>query len=188
VLPQGSHSISLTNLTTGQSVPATDFAESYNSTTKIAEFTFPGYTNAVLPDGNYQGSLAAANATDTAGNALDAAVPLNFFILTADANHDRTVNALDFNALANNYGKAGTFSQGDFNYSGTVDSNDFALLASHYGTVLAAPTGMALPANKSTRIATTSLTSQQSNLFADQPIDQIQPLLDPATGGWDGLI
>ncbi len=61
-----------------------------------------------------------------------------------DANLDGTVNALDFNALANNYSKAGVWSSGDFNYSGTVDSSDFAMLAANYGQSLpsSAPAAM----------------------------------------------
>ena len=47
---------------------------------------------------------------------------LNFFSLTADATHDRTVNILDFNRLASHYGQSNqTFTHGDFNYDGFVD-------------------------------------------------------------------
>ena len=56
-----------------------------------------------------------------------------------DANLDGTVNALDFNALANGYGQtpgSNVWSQGDFNYDGTVNSSDFALLAANYGQVM----------------------------------------------------
>jgi autotransporter-associated beta strand protein len=52
-----------------------------------------------------------------------------------DANLDGVVNALDFNALATNFGTAGTkvWSQGDFNYSGAVDTTDFMLLSQNFG-------------------------------------------------------
>jgi len=47
----------------------------------------------------------------------------DFFFQMSDANHDRTVNALDFNVLAANFGKTGrTFSQGDFNFDGKAVS------------------------------------------------------------------
>jgi hypothetical protein len=61
-----------------------------------------------------------------------------------DANLDGTVNALDFNALANNFGKSGVWSSGDFNYDGAIDSNDFAALAANYGRSLpsSAPAAM----------------------------------------------
>jgi hypothetical protein len=62
------------------------------------------------------------------------------YTLLGDANLDGTVNGLDFNALATNYGQgAKTWADGDFNYSsdGTIDSNDFALLAANYGKSVA---------------------------------------------------
>jgi autotransporter-associated beta strand protein len=54
-----------------------------------------------------------------------------------DANLDGTVNALDFNALATNFGSSGQYwMAGDFDNNGTVDSNDFSLLAANYGKVV----------------------------------------------------
>jgi fibronectin-binding autotransporter adhesin len=61
-----------------------------------------------------------------------------------DANDDGTVNALDFNALATNFG-TGTnklWYQGDFDYSGTVNTSDFVLLSNNFGkslTIASAP-------------------------------------------------
>ncbi len=61
------------------------------------------------------------------------AYSFSFFSLPGDANHDRTVNLLDLNALATNYGKSGmAFSQGDFDYSGAVGMSDFNVLASNF--------------------------------------------------------
>jgi hypothetical protein len=79
---------------------------------------------------------------DDAGNALAQDATLDFFVLSGDANHDATVNALDFNALATHYGLAGTFGQGDFNYDGTINTLDFNLLAMRFNSTvppLAAP-------------------------------------------------
>jgi hypothetical protein len=57
-----------------------------------------------------------------------------------DANLDGTVNALDFNALASNYGATGGFwVQGDFNYDGSVNTLDFNSLASNFNQSLPAP-------------------------------------------------
>ncbi len=70
------------------------------------------------------------------------------YTLLGDGNLDGTVNALDFNALASNYGTTsnGAWAQGDYNYDGSVDSNDFALLADNYGMTLAtSTTDAALP-------------------------------------------
>ena len=97
----------------------------YNMATNTATISLPP---GGLPDANYCATLTAAGITDAAGNALDGDANsiaggdwnFNFFFLAADANHDGTVNALDFNALATNFGANGAnFSQGDFNYDGT---------------------------------------------------------------------
>ena len=61
-----------------------------------------------------------------------------FFSMAADADHNGTVNLLDLNAVATNFGKSGTFSQGDFDYSGIVGIADFNLLAGSFGKVLPA--------------------------------------------------
>jgi hypothetical protein len=62
----------------------------------------------------------------------------DFFALGADANHDRSVNALDFNALASNFGIPNrTFAQGDFNYDGSVNTADFNALAAQFNKTLA---------------------------------------------------
>ena len=78
---------------------------------------------------------------DQAGNVQAVDATLDFFVLTADANHDRTVDTIDFNILATNFALSDkTFGQGDFDYSGTVDTIDFNLLASSFATTLAPAT------------------------------------------------
>ena len=65
-----------------------------------------------------------------------------------DGNLDGTVNALDFNSLASNYGKVTSsdgWIQGDFNYDGTVNSSDFAALAADYGQGPTLPDGVVVP-------------------------------------------
>ena len=60
-----------------------------------------------------------------------------FFVLTADANHDGTVDTIDFNILAANFSQAGASrSVGDFDYNGTVDTIDFNLLAANFSKTL----------------------------------------------------
>jgi hypothetical protein len=57
-----------------------------------------------------------------------------------DSNLDGVVNALDFNAVATNFGGSGkVWSQGDFNYDGTVNTSDFTFMATNFGTTLPAP-------------------------------------------------
>jgi hypothetical protein len=73
------------------------------------------------------------------GQTLSSTSTLVKYAYLGDANLDGTVNALDFNALANGYGTGTVWPQGDFNYDGTVNSSDFALLAANYGQVPPAP-------------------------------------------------
>jgi autotransporter-associated beta strand protein len=59
-----------------------------------------------------------------------------------DANLDGKVNALDFNALATNFGQnAGNqvWTQGDFNYDGSVNTSDFTMMSLNFGKTEAAP-------------------------------------------------
>jgi hypothetical protein len=63
--------LTLTNLTTGVTIPATSTAVTYNSTSQRATWTFPGFPSGTLPDGTYQATLSAAAITDTDGHPLD---------------------------------------------------------------------------------------------------------------------
>jgi hypothetical protein len=139
--------LTLTNLTTGESInTATASTVTYNAATRTATWQFPE----LLPDGNYRATLAPGRVNDLAGNPLAADCSFAFFVLAGDANRDRTVDTLDFNALAANFGGSNkTFSQGDFNYDGVVDTLDFNSLAANFGKSLAAPTVPAAPAQRS---------------------------------------
>lgn len=139
-LLSGSASIQLTNLTSGQTILPAAISLSYDASTKTAHFTFPGYFNGVLPDGDYFGTVLADRTADTFGNPLTADVHFGFFVLAADANRDRSVDTVDFNILAASFSQIGkTFSQGDFNYDGAVDTVDFNLLAANFSNSLPAP-------------------------------------------------
>ena len=100
---------------------------------------------------------------DDNGAGLGDDYTMAFWTYQGDANHDRTINALDFNALAANFGMAGKgFAGGDFNYDGTTNTADFTLLATRFNqrftgpdapslllapaTTLAPPSGAAAPA------------------------------------------
>jgi hypothetical protein len=112
--------------------------------TDTARFTFPSLPGGLLPDGSYRATLAAAGVNDSAGAPLALDQVVDFFVLTGDANHDRTVDTVDFNTLAANFSNSEkTFAQGDFNYDGTVDTVDFNLLAANFSKVLAAPSTLA---------------------------------------------
>jgi hypothetical protein len=145
----GSDDLLLTNLTTGAVVPVSSISVVYQSP-HTATFTFAGFANGVLPDGNYSASIPAANITDLAANPLSSTVSFNFFVLSADANRDRSVDLTDFTVLAANFNGTGKiYSQGDFNYDTTVDLTDFTMLAARFNFTLAP----AAPLTLSTRFS-----------------------------------
>ena len=150
--------LSLLNTTTNQTVPTASIAVSYNAGTNTATFTFPGYANGILPDGNYTATLLAAGIqADGGGTPMASNYVTNYFVLAGDANHDGRVNLDDFNVLAASFGQSNRiFSQGDFNYDGTVNLDDFNVLASRFGTTLSAPSGAPgdLPASPRTATRT----------------------------------
>lgn len=75
------------------------------------------------------------------GNSVDNTTVLIRHTLSGDANLDRKVNALDFNALASNFGTGigHVWTQGDFNYDGTTNTQDFTALATNFGQVMPSP-------------------------------------------------
>src|SRR5688572_28398008 len=97
---------------------------SYDGPNKTVTFTFA----TLLGDGNYHATLAAGSVSNIGGTALGAAHEIDFFVLAADANHDRHVDAADQAILTAHLNQPGTFADGDFNYSGTVNSADQAIL------------------------------------------------------------
>ena len=92
-----------------------------------------------LPAGDYVATLPAGSVSDAAGNATAADASVAFFALDGDFTRDRAVNLADFTVLANNFGRAGTFSAGDANYDGTVNLADFTILANAFGATLPPP-------------------------------------------------
>ena len=85
--------------------------------------------------------------SDPSGNQLDAdgngvggdSYSFGFYFMQADANHDATVNLLDFNIVAGNFNHSPLdFTQGDFNYDGVVNLIDFNILAARFNTSLGA--------------------------------------------------
>ena len=78
---------------------------------------------------------AALGRSVFAGQSVDTTSLLVAYTYSGDANLDGAVNALDFNALASNFGGANgkVWTQGDFNYDGTINSLDFTLLSQNFG-------------------------------------------------------
>jgi hypothetical protein len=122
-----------------------NFAVSYDSSTNTAVITFPGLIGEQLADGNYQLRLIASGIKNAAGDALDGDgngtggddYGFVFYRLTGDTQvdvsgaprADRTVDFVDYQVMARNFGKThATPQDGDFNYDGVVDSVDFDIL------------------------------------------------------------
>jgi ELWxxDGT repeat protein len=157
----------LINPATGLPVPGVTWTYAYDTETNTATFTFTGPNGGVIPDGNYRLLLPADSMGDLAGN-TNADYALDFFSLTGDANHDRFVNALDFNSVASNFGKSSkTFPDGDFNFDGKVNTLDFNSVATHFNTQLD-------PASPEPPAA--ALTSQKS-LFSGSQVRLIDGLI-----------
>jgi hypothetical protein len=129
----------LYNLSDRTTVPPSMFSVSLSGSRTTATFAFTGFAGHQLPEGNYQATIYASQITDDGGAALSADSTLKFHVFLADANRDRVVDTLDFNALAAGFGKTGqSFAKGDFNYDGAVDIGDFNLLAGRFGAKLSA--------------------------------------------------
>ena len=68
------------------------------------------------------------------GQSVDGSAVLIRYTLSGDADVTGTVDTLDFNLLATNFGQSGKMWQdGDFDYSMAVDTLDFNLLAVNFG-------------------------------------------------------
>ena len=143
-------------------------AVTWNGATDTATFTLP----LPLNDGDYTATLNGALTTSSAGDAMTSDGTLPFFVLQGDTNRDQRVNALDFNALASNYGAPGpvTLAQGDVNYDGHVDSLDFTLLAQQFGAAVPDPGIVVLSARS---FASTPV----SSLFGSMPVNLADDVL-----------
>jgi predicted outer membrane repeat protein len=130
----------VTNLATGQEVLAQHWYEvtfSYDPQTYSLDVIIPA---GVLPDGNYRAVYPAGGVQSVTGQPSVVSLPYDFFVLSADANRDRKVDAADLGILSANWQCSGrTFCQGDFNYDGMVDINDLSILVGKWQQTLAPP-------------------------------------------------
>jgi glucose/arabinose dehydrogenase len=157
--------ITVQNVTTGTTIPASAMVMQYGAN-NIATITFPGLAQGLLPDGNYQITLNAAGVADAAGNPLAANNVINTFVLAGDASRNKTVDTVDFDILASNFGMTGrTFTQGNFDYStdGRVDSVDFNILASRFNATL--------PSSPGTSPASAASAGKDTGIFSSRWID-----------------
>src|SRR5262249_4571075 len=86
-------------------------------------------------------SASSINVSTFDGVSVSGSTTLLRYTYSGDANLDGVVNALDFNALASNFGRASgkLWVQGDFNYDGFVNSLDFTAVASNFNLALPSP-------------------------------------------------
>jgi hypothetical protein len=141
----GTNDLVVQNLTTSQTIPSANFSLSYDAATNTATFSYTGNAGGatgVLPDGNYRATVLSS------GTPLEQNHVFDFFVLAADANHDRTIDVADLGILASNWQQSPrNFSQADFDYSGMVDVNDLGILATHWQLTLA-PSAPFAPATR----------------------------------------
>ncbi len=98
---------------------------------------------------------------------VDATAVLIHYAIAGDNALNGVVNAIDFNALASNFGDSNqSWITGDFNYDGVVDSADFVILASNFGA--------SVPASAVPQVAAPATPM----LFSGQPISATDRFLD----------
>jgi hypothetical protein len=88
---------------TATAVPDANKSIAYSALSNTLTLTFPGYTGGIVPDGNYENTIASANVADLAGNPRIANNTFDFFFLGADANRDKKVDLTDFRILASRF-------------------------------------------------------------------------------------
>jgi autotransporter-associated beta strand protein len=119
------------------------------TTANTSAATVRGYLkNGLLTSSTTAGGFAIGYADNATfgrtmfgGVSVDSTKLLIGFVYSGDANLDGTVNALDFNAVATNFGvsSSSVWVQGDFNYDGLVNSADFTALGQNFNRVESTP-------------------------------------------------
>jgi len=123
----------------GTPIDSSNFAVSYNTTTNVATFTFPGFPNQILPNGQYTATLVSSagtpNVTDPEGDPLLANSVVNFFVLAGDADHNGVIDFDDYSFIDNGFNNGRTgFVNGDFDYNGIVDFDDYSIIDNGFNT------------------------------------------------------
>jgi polygalacturonase len=152
--------------------PITVQSMTYTAGTNVATFTLA----TPLADSNYTATLNGATTTDPVGNSLSGGnATLPFFVLPGDVNRDGTVNLLDLNAIATNFGATGpsaTFANGNVDFQNGINIADFNVLAAQFGVQIANP------ASSQTLALAAPTSSQPANLFSSTPIQPSVNLAD----------
>jgi hypothetical protein len=121
--------ITVTNLDTGQVIPTSAIALSYDTPTRTLTVTFPGIGHAVLPDGHYSAVVSATGIVGNTANPMASDYTLPFRVLAGDADGNGVINFDDYVAIDNGFNDHLTgFSNGDFNYDGVVNFDDYVII------------------------------------------------------------
>jgi hypothetical protein len=169
--------VTIDNLSNSTTLDNSTFGFSYSTGTNSVSYSFPGQPAGLLADANYRSTLTGVR--DVAGNFLAADKVDTFFVLTGDANHDRSVDLTDFTILASNFNQsAKIYGDGNFDYDagGNVDLTDFTLLAAHFNQTLSPAPAASLavaasPPKPAASDQATQMTPVLSSLNDEQPLD-----------------
>lgn len=120
-----SSTVPATGLLTTLTIDTTGFLGGETYSLKLAGFSHNGVSGNTDFAVGTNGNPIPANVTN--GNLI--------VVYPGDINEDGTVNAADFNILAQHYGlqTGGTWALGDFNGDGKVDFTDFTIMTQHWG-------------------------------------------------------
>jgi hypothetical protein len=130
----------------GGGAAITPIAASYDPATHTATFTLPG----VLPDGQYNATIAAGAIADAAGNALPS-VSVPTFFYRGDMNRDATVNNQDIAAFVSGLTDPAAFATsfgyspltlGDLSGDGAFNNQDIAPFVARLTGARPSPTAL----------------------------------------------
>jgi autotransporter-associated beta strand protein len=146
--PSGTTTVPSLTIALGATLDLTNNSAVINYTTSpltdIRGQLLSGYANGAWTGTGLSSSsaqAAASGAIKTAIGYTDTGTALMLkYTVSGDANLDGVTNALDFNALASNFGQpsADRWNKGDFNYDGVVNTGDFTALAQNFNAILPA--------------------------------------------------
>ena len=117
-------------------------------------------------------SMFAGALASFANQQVDNSSIIIHYSVAGDASVNGIVNALDFNALASNFGATGQpWLAGDFTYDGIVNSADFGLLSANFSvSVPAAAVVSSAAAPLATLLFSDKPVFTDDNVLAEQPV------------------
>lgn len=123
--------ITIENDTKNITLTPADINLTYNADNSV-QLTFPNLPGSLLPSGEYNISIST-DVTDNEGMQLIPNEHEQIIAIKGDTNFDEAINLIDLIPLANNFGRNGSWQNGDFSNDNMVDNRDLAALASNFG-------------------------------------------------------